>query len=479
VGDWQPPTGAQQAELLKFLTTVQDQNGCKFVLALNIGNENPALMSLVSEGAITCGADGYAQGKGRLRLIRSDGALIERSNDVWLSHGLVFDEPVQGLRATDIVAVDHRQGRTWLGMGSDAASQSHYFVQIRLSGRLGVLSVRNSTAVLTANADAFRQAQSIRDMIDGFLAFAPNVLPEITTTSIEFADGVQGIFNDDADHSLYSINASRPSRRNRGVLQFGEWRYDLSNGRNYLFQREARFAERKRQEDERKRQEEERLARQQQIEAERLARQQQQEAERLARIERQEAERKERERINQLVQLARVEVRNLRQYQELLELEQQKDGVQALRRRLERDVSYVPVGPPLEPRSAYFALMRNDRNVLQRIVHVDDSKDDDAVVDWPYPMLLRQQASMEKGWYWIRGERQLNRDELDDDGFPMTLVWFNSVKDAHIHACEARGCSDLLTALGIMRMQLGQPDWTPQAAQTVIDEVPEAEKRRL
>jgi len=353
VGDWQPPNAEQQTELIKFLTTTQDQNGCKFMLVLNLEGQ-PAPARLLSEGDITCGADGYAQGSGTLYLERSDGAQLDRIQEKWFSHGLAFSQAVQGLDATSIVAVreEYRSHRIWLRMGSDGASQSHYLLQAHeqfgINNRLGFWGLEQ-ISVLTNNTEAFRQAESIRDMIDSVLASAPGVLPTITNPDIRFADAAQGIFDNEDDHSLYRISAYRPRGYRRGEAQYGAWRYDLRNGKNELFTREARLAERERQE------------------AERLAREKRQEEERLAYEQRQEAARKERERIEQLVQLARVEQNHLRQYQRLLEVEQ-KGGAQALREQIERDLSYELIAPS---NRGYASLMRQRHDRVQRIVHVD------------------------------------------------------------------------------------------------------------
>jgi len=435
IANWRPPTAQQRAELASLMTTMQDQNGCQFLSVFNFGDQ-AAYMRLESEN-VSCAANGYAQGKGRLRLMRSDGKQIVRSGELWFSDGMIFDAPVQGITRNNIVmARDEPSGwnRTqkvvWFGFASDAMLQSHYLLRAvlaQLQGGVGVWKLRQSSSdrvqinILTAQSERFRQSGDVGVAISAALSALDAIMPSVRWTNLIFADDVAAWQAGDKEKLLYEIRTER--FLNSRTRQLGEWRYPLQNATNHLFGREAR----------------------------------------LARQEKQEAERKERERVNQLVQLARAEQKNLRQYQALLQLEE-RGGAAALRGRLERDVSYQ-----LMDWYAYTRLMQGRQDVLRRIVRVNDSQADDATVDWPYPMRLTGQKSLKKGWYWITGERRLDPAQLDDDGLPMSVV---TVTDAQVHVCAQNGCSDLLNPLGITRVQLNQADWTPQAAQAVIDAVP-------
>lgn len=423
VGGWQPPARAQRAEMASFMTTLQDQNGCKIVSAFDFG-EQASYMTLQSEN-LSCGADGYAQGKGRLKLERSDGMQIARTGDLWFSHGLVFNKPVQGLSVADIVVEQDKQS-LWFGLASDVASQSHYLLKATLGqfrGGIGVWQLAPQLDVLTAQPERFRQADAIRAAVDGALSVLQSTaMPDAADVRLFFADDAEGIVQRKQDNLLYAVNASRPFNYRSGKPQ-GDWRYNLQQGQNYLFQREARLAQQQRQEE----------------------------------------ERKERERQNQLRQQARVEQDNLRQYEELRQVVEQ-GSTDALRQRLERDIAYQPFG-----RDVYSRLMTGGQDKLSRIVRVDGSKAKDATVDWPYPMRLLNQESLKKGWYWISGERSLDPTQLDEDDLPISLVQVDSTQ---VQACQKEGCADLLDPLGIMRVQLGQPDWTPEAAQAVIDSAP-------
>jgi hypothetical protein len=482
VGGWQPPSAGQRTELGAFLSVKQDQNGCKIVSTFDLGDQ-AAYISLQSEN-LTCGADGYAQGKGRLSLLRSDGKQIARSSDLWFSKGLVFNRPVQDVAPADIVARagEDQPGRrqikaVWFGLRSDADSKSHYLLRaaLGLTGQMGssigVWQLSPQLDVLTAQAEDFRQIASIRAAVDRALRVLPDsVMPDAAFTRLFFADDAQGLWIQDQDKLLYNIEASRQINGRTGKPQ-GDWRYDVQYARNFLFQREKREAERQRREAERKRQEEERLAQQKRQEEERLARQQRIEEERQARLQRQqeerlaqqqrmEEERKERERLNQLRQQARAEQDNLRRYQELEQLAE-KGGPDALRQRMERDFSYGSFGMT--------SLYSGGQDTIKRAVRVDGVKDGDATVDWPYPMRLTGQKDLAKGWYWVTGERRMDAKQLDEDGLPLSLV---TAMPEQIQACEQPGCTDIINPLALTRAHLGRSDWTPQAAQAVIDSAP-------
>lgn len=422
VDGWQAPQGEQRTPLSAFLTAKTDQNGCKILSTFDFGDQ-AAYVSLVSED-LACGADGYAQGKGRLRLERSDGMQIARSGDLWFSKGLVFNKPVQNLSPADIVAVQEQQ-TLWFGLGSDAASQSHYLLRATLGQLrgLGVWQLAPQVDVLTAQTETFRQAASIRQAVDQALrVLQDTVMPDAASARLVFADGADGLWKQEQDKQLYVIEASRPySYRTRKPQD--DWRYNMQYAQNHLFQREQRLAQQQRQ----------------------------------------EQERQERERQNELRRQARIEQDRLRQYQELLQLVEQ-GSTQALRQRMERDISYQPLG-----RDAYGRLVAGGQDVLTRVVRVHGSKGDDATVDWPYPMRLAGQKALKKGWYWITGERRLDTGQLDEDGLPMSMV---ALQPGKLMVCEKPGCADLMEPLAIVRMRLGEPDWTPQAAQALIDSAP-------
>ena len=424
VGDWVVPTAPQRAELSAFLSTMKDQNGCKLVSQFDLGTD-AAYLNLVTEG-VSCNAEGYAQGKGRLTLERSDGAQIMRTGDLWFSNGLIFNKPVQGLKPVDLVAFNGNN-TGWFGFASDADTGSHYLLKASLGqfrGGIGAWQIGPEVAVLTPKTESFRQAAQIRQAVDNALDRLALIMPNATDVRLVFSDMPQGIWNNNASELLYSVSASRRYNYRTGQPQ-GDWQYNLQHAQNYLFQREARAAEQKRYEE----------------------------------------ERQERERLNQLRQQARIERNNLSNYQRLQE-RVEASGKKALLPMLEDDIQYRAASGA----NAYARLVAGQSDDFARIVRVDGSKKDDATVDWPYPMRIVGQSDLKKGWYWIKGARSLDASILDDDDLPMTMVQLGSTL---AQQCEQEGCAELLEPLAVMRMQLGNPEWTPEAAQAVIDSAPE------
>ncbi|PWF25364.1 hypothetical protein [Corticimicrobacter populi] len=429
VGGWQPPTGAQQQALHATLDTMQDQNGCKIVSRFNLGDQ-AAYMTLQSEG-LTCGADGFAQGKGRLRIERTDGALIARTGDIWFSHGIPFSRSVERLSVADIAAVDAEKQRLWFGLGSDRATDSHYFLRTQLGyeRQIGIWQVDPRIDVLTGNTAVFRQADQIRLAMDKALGMLQaQAMPDAYQASVMFTDQPEsGLFVGSdygaQEHQLYQLSASRRHNWRTGQGQ-GAWQYDLRQANNLLFRREARQAEEQRREEQQRAQE--------------------------LRVEQYRQASLERER--------------LAQYDALESLS--SEGPAALRKHVERDISYRP-----DAAGSYSRLLQGGEQPLVRIVRVDDSDGKDAVVDWPYPMRLSGLEALEEGWYWVSGTQRLDTARRDDDGLPMTIV---TVAEGLAMPCKEAGCADLVNPLAIARIQFGQPDWTPEAARQLVENAPKS-----
>jgi len=403
INGWTPPTAAEALAASK-LKTMEDQNGCKIVSSFDLG-EQAQYVVLKSEG-LSCGPDGYATGKGRLRLERSDGARLASTNDIWLASGFPFTEPVQAAR---LAHVDKRDN-AWFLLGSDAGTRSHYLLRMEprtFGSGLGVWSSPHLD-VVTDRPDAFRKADAIRTNVDAALQMLQTrALPDATSIYITFADNFpQGAATRDSDHLLYEISAQRPYNW-RTRQPSGEWRYNLANARNYLFERDERVARQKR---------------------------------------------------NELRQQAMVEQQHLRQYQTLVE--EAKQNPQAMLARLQENVRYSPLS------GGTYRFMARGRSVSVRmVVHVDDTQDGNAVVDWPYDLRLANQ-SLKEGWYLARGEATVDPKRLDDDGLPLTSI---ELKQAPF-ACQKDGCADLNDPLTGTRFLLGLPDWSPEQAQAIIDQ---------
>ena len=406
VNGWTPPSPAAALASTQMLKTMADQNGCKVVSTFRLG-EGAQYITLKSDG-LTCGPDGYATGKGRLRLERSDGARIAQSNDVWVVSGIPFTSPIAAAR----LAYVNDNGSLWFHLDSDPASRSHYLLRAeRMSYGSGLDVWRyNRIDVVTENADVFRNAADIKVAVDGALrVLERTALPDAGNARIVFSDDFQqGAIGDQMEHLLYMITADRPTDWRTGKPR-GEWRYNLQYAQNYLFKRDEMLARKKREE---------------------------------------------------LMRLANQERDHLRQYQNLVE--QAKSDPKGILGRMQRDVHY-----DLLTGGDYRSLMAGRRAAVRMVVHVDDHKDNDAIADWPYEMRLPGQKAMKEGWYLVPGDITLDAKRQDDKGLPLTLLTLGQAAPV---ACQKEGCADLNDPLVGARMMLGLPDWTPEKAQAVIDQ---------
>lgn len=420
VGDWTPGDGSRTGALADALSEMTDQNGCRVLTRID-ARTDMTYMTLKSDG-LSCGANGYASGRGRLILERSDGVAIGRTGQLWFAGGIPFTQEVS---ATRLAAADKRH-TLWLHLASDAETRTHYLLRARATsyGGIGAWQVDPQIDAVTEQVDRFRQADAIRAAVDAALvALDAAGVDRAARANLLFAsDFERGTVAGEADHLLYGISVWRG--RDRRSKDWAPWQYNLQQANNYLFQRDARLARQKQMEEQR--------AEQQRVYAE------QREAQRL-RMER--------------ARLANEQRRNLQTYQQFVD-EAARDP-QRLRSRLESDIKYAPLSG-----GAYAGLVSGGKRKIQRIVRVDGSDGDDAEVDWPYAMRLVGQRALESGWYRVEGEVTLDVTRRDDEGLPLTLLAVQSAMP-----CKNEGCTDLLDPLAVTRMTLGQPDWTPEAAQ--------------
>lgn len=407
IKNWTPAQPAAVMAATKQLKVMQDQNGCKVISTFQLG-EGAQYITLKSDG-ITCGPDGYASGKGRLRLERSDGARIAQTNEVWLVSGIPFAAPLEAAR---LAYVGERLA-LWFHMDSDPASRSHYLLRAEPTQYNGALEVwrHNRVDVITESADVFRNATDIKVAVDAALRTLERTsVPDASRARIMFSDDFeQGAVGGQAEHLLYAIDADRATDWRTGKPK-SEWRYNLQYAQNYLFKRDALLARQKR-----------------------------------------EAQ----------MRLANTERDNLRQYQNLVD--QAKGDPNGILNRMLRDVRYEPLTG-----GSYRSLMAGRKANVRMVVHVDDHKDNDAIADWPYEIRLPGQKSLKEGWYLVAGDIMLDTQRVDGRGLPLTLLTLGS--QAAPHACKKEGCTDLNDPLVGARMMLGLPDWTPQHAQAVIDQ---------
>ena len=429
INGWKPTDEAVAREAASFLTELEDQNGCRMVTRFDRPLDLQYL-SLRSEG-LECDAGGYLSGRGRVALERSDGAIVARTGQLWFAGGLAFNQEVGRAR----IAASDAQRNLWLYLGSDAETRTHFMLRARpgSQGALGIWVIDPQVDAVTEQDARFREAQHIREAISAALsALEASAMPGAASARILFSSDFQrGTVAGDQNHLAYMINASRRvDRRTRQGT--GEWQFNLQQGANYVFQRDARLAQQKRAEEAR-------------------------EAQRVRMEQQQEAQRRQREIAQQINQ----EQRSLQTYRQFVdEAGRDPDGLLS---RIESDIGYEPFSG-----GAYAQLVGGGESRISRIVRVDGRDGDDAKVAWPYEMRVVGRRDLAGGWYRVQGTVTLDAKRRDGDDLPLTLV---SVADGGVQQCTQAGCEDLATPLSLTRMTLGVPDWTPEAAEARIREL--------
>ncbi len=436
INGWKP--AERTPELAGMLVEMPDQNGCLVVTRFDV-RQGMEYLTLKTEG-LECGSDGYARGNGRLVLERSDGARIARTGSVWLTRGIPFTQEIVAVR----IAGTDGQHTLWLHLASDVPTRTHYLLRARAvnQGGIGIWQVDPQVDAVTDSEDRFRQADDIQAaIVMGLAALSESAMPGASSARVLFAnDFHRGTVAGQADHLIYLINASRPiDRRTRQPA--GPWQYNLQQANNYLFQRDARLAQQRRME-------EQRLAQQQLMEERRLAQQKLME-------ERREAERRR----NELIRQVNAERRSLQTYHQLVAEAEHDPG--GLRSRIESDVAYEPMSG-----GGYAALLGGGEAAISRIVRVSGRDGDDARVDWPYEMRIVGQRGLANGWYRLQGVVTLDRKRRDGEDLPLTLV---NPSEGGVTRCERDGCADLVNPLAVTRAMLGEPEWTPEAAELRIE----------
>ena len=416
VNGWKPLTEDETKKKATFLSTMQDQNGCKIVSQFNLG-EQAQYVTLKSEG-LACGPDGYAAGKGRLVLERSDGARLTRTQELWFSKGLPFDKEIESVQ----LAETDGKNTLWFALGHDEGTHTYYLLRSHVNnyGGVGIWHLDPRVDAVTEQSATFRQAARIQAAVkQGIASLEQSAMPWASSARLVFAKDFQkGIVQNDYDNLLYSIHANRAYdwRTHRGK---GEWKFNVRSATNYLFQHD----------------------------------------ERVAREKRYEEQKKERERRFALQQKAIDEGRNLAEYKELVKISEQNP--KQLLAKIVFDVRYQPVDG-----GRYARLVAGDKASINRIVRVSGHDDGDAIVDWPYEMRLVGQSNLKEKWYVVGGDLSLDPKRRDDQDLPLTLV---TPKPTAIVPCAKDGCTDMTDPLAIVRLRLGDPAWTPEAAQALID----------
>lgn len=405
VSGWTPPAEADAIKAATFFYELKDQNGCLFRTTYKPDGD-ASFVSAKSTG-VTCGSDGYATGEGAVVLMRADGVKL-KEYDGSFHKGIAFNHQAPSL---PIVGFDDQKNALML-LASDPASRIHYLLRASYSWS-GYWDTRSPALVaVTENQELFRQLETIKTTVFSALNALDQVQPK--TSSVNFIavrDLSQGLLKNDRDSWLYEININR-SWSTKG------WQFNPQNANNYLFMHEAQVAERQRAA-ERQRQFDEQLKLQQ------AGYQAQTQLEQFARL--------------------KTESRDFKKIQS----------------RMLTDVSYSPMSG-----GGYARLVAGGKADYSQIVHISGTTDGRWETDYPYESQLDMvgpNLKPEKGWFLAKGIVTLDPVKRDDEDLPLTLVAVS-----YLQACADEGCSDLRDPLKIMRMQLGDDSWTPDAARQVF-----------
>jgi len=402
-----------------FNTPLTDQNGCIFDTNFNFKAE-PAFIRSTSQ-KLECDAIGRVNGEGTFQIARTDGRALGTIRAIFL-HGQAFSD---GQPNFEIQKVTH--DHLYAYIGSDAQLKVHYLIEI--SGHNNVWSLNAFRLLaLTENEELFRDAASIDAVIQQGIALMTPLAGKrnhntefiaLTRLDNQFTGNT---FND--ENRLYKVSLSRSWNKN-------DWRYNLQRATNYLFERDYQAAQAAKREQERLEQEQ------------RFA-----------------AEQAERQRKLQLQQQSWAERSHLDRYQTL-----------AKQAPLERRNQWIEeVDHALFDTSTYTYLIAGGEHELRQIVHIGGEQDGRWTVDYPYPASLSSSQTLGEGWYRVSGTVRLSPEQTDSDGFPLTLI------DAHdAQACSDRQCLAGFDPLEIMRTELHDPQWSPSAAQALIERVERGE----
>ncbi|KAA0875642.1 hypothetical protein [Nitrincola tapanii] len=416
VADWMPRSSADTLAAQSFSLPLKDQQGCVFNTNLSF-NVTAEFIRNQSSG-IHCAEDGLAQGQGQWQISRSDGMNLGRIEAVF-KDGQAFinirpDFTLQHILANQFI---------YVYLGSDSARQVHYLAEGRYHGPSAAWNFeRPRLLALTEKIDLFRDAEQIQAVIQvGNEKLAPLVGSRVSHISFTALKAPQAWFEGNHHNQnpdlLYSITLNKPYRQEHFV-------FNLQQGNNHLFEREHREALAAQREQER-------------LERERL----QQEAQ--AQRERQFAAQREAQRQSQAL--------NQFEY-----LNRQTDA-----QRLQdwvREVEFDLFG------GDYLRLMKGSQLEYRQIIQVGrKAQEGEWSVEAPYPALLQSAEELKSGWYQFTGTLRLDAKRQDKQGLPLSVL-----TPQLLSPCADSRCLDQFNALQIMRSQMGDANWSPEAAQAVI-----------
>lgn len=405
VSGWTPPSEAEAITAATFFSEIKDQNGCLFRTTYK--PEGDAHYVSAKSTGITCDPEGYAGGEGAVVLMRADGVKL-KAYEGSFHHGIPFNTQAPQL---PIVGFDSQKNALML-LTSDPASRIQYLLRASYNWS-GYWDTRSPMLVaVTENQALFRQLETIKTTVFTALGALDQVQPKTSGVNfIAVRDVPQGVFKSDRDSWLYEANINRS-------WSTKTWQFNPQNASNYLFMHEAQAAERQRAVD-RQRQYEEQRAR----------------------------------------EAAGYQAQT--QLQQFAQLKAERSDATSLTSRLLADVSYSPVSG-----GGYARLVAGGKAQYSQIVHIVGKADGRWETDYPYESQLAIAGpgmKPEKGWFLAKGDVTLDPVKRDGEDLPLTLVAVT-----YLQACTQEGCTDLRDPLNIMRMQLGDDSWTPEAARQVF-----------
>lgn len=415
VNGWQPKNLNELIKNHPALLTVLDQNKCAAFLSAktNLGNQGYAVRST----DLDC-INGYLQGSGQLEILRPDGAHLVNLKEFFVSGFPIQYFPKEHLAALPVAEVNE-QGNLLFLLQKDNAYQQYFLMSARLGWQGRWVFEKSNVYALTERADDYRTAQAIKNAVLAPVAAYTKLYPDsshYTYTALNTPYGAD-------EHKYYTVGVYHDSRKK-------VWSFDPNRATNYLYKNEARAAE-----------------------------QAKREAERLAYEERLARERKEHEEKMERQQAMRQAANELKEYNRI---RNDKRPLSELIRNSSDNIIYDKAGS-----SQLARLLQGGIANFAGVVYINRQKNNTSWATYPYTLAIKQDSTtndMDKGWYFIRGTQQFDTTQTDEQDMPLTIVTANEVL-----RCERKACEDLFTPINRIRIQYKKPDWTPEAAQQLID----------
>lgn len=416
VGDWMPRGSVDALADYTFTQPLVDQQGCVF--NTNLSFNVPQEFILNQSTGITCDQNKLAQGLGQWQISRSDGVNLGRV-EAFFKDGQAFqnirpDFSIQHIEANKFI---------YVYLGSDATREVHFLAEGTYNNSAATWNLeRPRLLALTEKIDIFRDAGQIQAVIQqGSEKLAP--LLDDRSSVITFVAlndphaWFSGNHHTQNENLLYSITLNKPYRQEQFV-------FNLEQGKNHLFEREFQQALATQREQER-------------LEQQRIQKEAQE------KLERQYAAQREAQRQHQA----------LTQFEHL---NQQSDSQRI--HNWVKEVEFDIFG------GDYVHLMKGGQIEYRQIIQVGrKAQDGEWNVEYPYSAVLLTSDDLKSGWYQFTGVLTLDTSRRDKDGLPLSVM-----TPQMLSQCADSSCLDQFNALQIMRSHLGDANWSPESAKSVI-----------